>query len=225
MGVKRSKERRETRAGIQGTSPDEGVPIQARSDGEGTTNPPTPPAKKKLGRPTKRTPELVARFLEEVAKARAVYLICQDEGMPSESAIYRWEDEDADFREKFLRARARAGNRLGWRMVEVGERVESGVLDPQAGRVAGEIYYKAARQLAPRDWGEKVKHEVEGNMNTTETRRVVIEVAGLSEEKQAVLAALAAGPKPLPPVDTTARDPGYTPTKFEEEDYQEPEEE
>lgn len=76
-------------------------------------------------------------------------------------------------------------------------------------------------KLAPRRFGDKV--EVDHKGGVTETRRVIIDAAGLSDEQRAVLGALAAGPKPqLPPVDTTARDPGYTPTSHEVEDYEEP---
>jgi len=59
----------------------------------------------KLGRPTRRTPEIVAEILERLADGETLLSICRDEHMPARSNVSLWVREDPEFQDKVARAR------------------------------------------------------------------------------------------------------------------------
>lgn len=59
-----------------------------------------------MGRPSKRTDKVVAEIIERLAKGQPMARICADDHMPDFSTVWRWEDEDDEFRKLSARARA-----------------------------------------------------------------------------------------------------------------------
>lgn len=64
-----------------------------------------PAAPKKIGRPSKRTPEIEAEMLRRISEGETLRSICRDDHMPSFSTAYSWMDDDEDFSARFARAR------------------------------------------------------------------------------------------------------------------------
>lgn len=61
--------------------------------------------KRKPGRQTIRTPEMIESILERISNGEPLAQICRDEGMPCVAAVNKWRDEDAEFDSRFARAR------------------------------------------------------------------------------------------------------------------------
>jgi hypothetical protein len=61
----------------------------------------------KIGRPTKYSEEWAETFCELIADGKSVRDICSSPAQPHKSQVYRWLDEDADFRDQYARARRR----------------------------------------------------------------------------------------------------------------------
>ena len=59
----------------------------------------------KIGRPTKYSPEWAERFCELLAQGQSVRQICSQPGQPDKSQVYRWLEENGDFRDQYARAR------------------------------------------------------------------------------------------------------------------------
>ena len=66
----------------------------------------------KIGRPTKYSPEWAEGFCELLAQGQSVRQICSQPGQPDKSQVYRWLDENGDFRDQYARARG-AGRYAG----------------------------------------------------------------------------------------------------------------
>lgn len=60
---------------------------------------------KKLGRPSKRTPELVNQIIGLIEEGYSERQIAKMDGMPTAMTIRRWKDEDKDFCARSARAR------------------------------------------------------------------------------------------------------------------------
>lgn len=58
-----------------------------------------------MARPSKRTPDTVQRIFERLACGEPMARICADDDMPDFSTVWRWEEEDPDFRKLSMRAR------------------------------------------------------------------------------------------------------------------------
>ncbi|TAL32085.1 MAG: terminase small subunit protein [Phenylobacterium sp.] len=59
----------------------------------------------KMGRPTKRTPEIEREILSRLAEGESLREICRDEHMPMRSNVSLWVREDRDFQDQVARAR------------------------------------------------------------------------------------------------------------------------
>jgi len=62
-------------------------------------------ALKKIGRPSKRTPEIVQRVIEGLKKGTPLTIICAEQGMPCDDTIRSWADGDNDLSRAIARAR------------------------------------------------------------------------------------------------------------------------
>lgn len=60
---------------------------------------------KSPGRPSDYTSEIADRICERIGDGQSLRTICQDEGMPSQSMVYRWLAAQPEFREQYARAR------------------------------------------------------------------------------------------------------------------------
>jgi hypothetical protein len=60
---------------------------------------------KKIGRPSKYTPELAAEICERLSDGEPLRQICRDEHMPAWTAIYAWAAQDKALSERIAQAR------------------------------------------------------------------------------------------------------------------------
>lgn len=143
--------------------------------------------KKKVGRPSKYTPELAERFLTELAtSSKGVITLCREnDDFPDEKTIYTWMHKNRSFHQKYLEAKASQANYLAEEALmladekityidgEGNERVDPGAVAWQRLR-ANERHWAAAR-LAPNIYGERKAKEEESS-NTEEIQRQIIEL-------------------------------------------------
>ncbi|WAX26339.1 terminase small subunit [Ralstonia phage p2110] len=62
--------------------------------------------RRKVGRPSIYSEKLAMEICLRIACGDSVRTICKDAGMPSQDTIYRWVFQNAEFSEKYARARA-----------------------------------------------------------------------------------------------------------------------
>lgn len=67
--------------------------------------PKLPPVKKKMGRPSKYTPELAAEICERLSDGEPLRQICREEYMPSWTSIYSWAAQDKELSDRIAQAR------------------------------------------------------------------------------------------------------------------------
>src|SRR5262249_58979896 len=83
------------------------------------TKPPSRKVPAKIGRPTKYSTEWAARFCELLAQGQSVRQICLQPGQPDKSQVYRWLDENDDFRDQYARAREEQADKLTKEILEL----------------------------------------------------------------------------------------------------------
>ena len=118
-------------------------------------------APSKAGRPSKYTDELAEAICERIAAGESMRSICSEAGMPAQSTVYCWQDDNQDFRSKCARARVEQADNIFHGMADIEEKVLSDELDPVAARVVLSSRQWRAAKLAPKKYGEKL--EVENN--------------------------------------------------------------
>lgn len=58
-----------------------------------------------MGRPSLKTPEMIAEIVRRLATGEPMAKICADPDMPDFSTVWRWEEQDEEFRKVATRAR------------------------------------------------------------------------------------------------------------------------
>ena len=58
-----------------------------------------------MGRPSIKTPELLAAICERLAVGESVRSICRSEDMPTDCAVFRWLATDVAFQKQYLQAK------------------------------------------------------------------------------------------------------------------------
>lgn len=127
---------------------------------------PAPP-KKKIGRPSKYTPETVAEILKRISNGESLRKITKDEHMPHMDTVYLWLLKHPEFSEQYTRAREEQAETLADEIVALADeepvqivddkgvcRVDSGWVTWQRNRVDARKW--VAAKLKPKKYGDRV---------------------------------------------------------------------
>ncbi len=132
-----------------------------------TKRPTARAASAKGGRPSTYTRAIADEICRRIAEGEPLTKICRSPNMPAYSTILGWrvgDMGDGEFSEKYARARQDGADALADKIRELAERVETGKLDPNAGRVAIDALKWIASKLKPRSYGDKL--ELAGKVGT-----------------------------------------------------------
>jgi hypothetical protein len=123
------------------------------------------------GRPSSYDPEIAAEILERLSNGEFLIRICAEEGMPSISAVNRWEMKDAAFSKEVARARALGARCWMEQAMEIGltpkdgrkvtyrsdNTIEMTREDAVAARkLASWVLMEGAKKMSPAQFGDKV---------------------------------------------------------------------
>jgi len=98
----------------------------------------TPVAPKKIGRPSKYTPELAAEICMRLSDGEPLRKICRDEHMPHWTVMYDWLAKDDELSLQVTRARAAGFQAMAEETLEIADNFHLGqteVLDDKGSRV------------------------------------------------------------------------------------------
>lgn len=115
---------------------------------------------------TKKTPEIIDRFLDEIRNGRSAAMACKQPGMPHSKTICAWMRDDAVFAAQYEKAKEERGNYYGELVAEIslaglqGKYKDSGML-----RAAIDGLKWSAARMAPKAYGDRmqVEHSADGN--------------------------------------------------------------
>jgi hypothetical protein len=108
------------------------------------------------GRPSIYEPKLAQRICELLASDKSLVSICEQKGMPSETTVYRWRQENEDFREMYTRAREVQGHVAADVVGDIRRKIMDGAIDWQTGKAAADLAKWEASKRAARDYGDKL---------------------------------------------------------------------
>ena len=128
-------------------------------------NEPQQKPRKKIGRPSKYTPELAAEICERLSNGEPLRQICRDAHMPAWTAIYAWAAADKDLSERIAQAREQGADAIAEEALEIldsppeyvltkqGEAVDSGYVTWQRNRA--EMRLKLLAKWHPKKYGDR----------------------------------------------------------------------
>jgi len=125
-----------------------------------------------MGRPSDFTPELALIICERLVEGESLRAICREDGMPSQSMVFRWLETHESFREQYTRARDMQADTFADELTEISDDARNdwmkrnhGEDDPgwvangehiQRSRLRIETRKWIASKLKPKKYGDKM---------------------------------------------------------------------
>lgn len=109
----------------------------------------------KIGRPSKRTDAVVNEIVERLTKGEPLSRICSDDHMPAFGTVYRWENEDEEFRKLSTRAREIGTHHMADDCLKIADDED---LDPQDKRIRIDTRLRLIGKWNAKIYGDKVQH-------------------------------------------------------------------
>jgi hypothetical protein len=114
-----------------------------------------------MGRPSDYTDELARNICASLASAIPLVKICEQDGMPNPSTVYRWLNENEGFRNMYARAKEDQAELLASQILEIADRSD---LDANDKRIRVDARKWLASKFKPKNYGDKLDI---GNANDT----------------------------------------------------------
>lgn len=127
----------------------------------------TAPQKKKIGRPSKYTPELADEICQRLSNGEPLRQICRDDHMPAWQKIYEWMHKDPNLSGSIAHARDQGADAIAEDILneinqeperilsEGGGRIDSGYV--QLVKMRAEIKLKLLAKWNPKKYGDAMK--------------------------------------------------------------------
>ena len=116
--------------------------------------------KNKGGRPTTKTPELIAEILAQMTEGKSLTAICKQREMPHVGTVYRWLSEDEGFSDGYARATQARARSYAERMEDVVNQALNGEIRSDAARVAVDAYKFITTRLMPQLYGDRQQVDI-----------------------------------------------------------------
>lgn len=122
------------------------------------------------GRPSSYNGDTAALICARLAEGESLRKICQDEGTPDISTVFRWLASHAEFREQYARAREAQADRMAEEILSIADdglndtyvdeegnkRTDHDVVARSRLRVDARKWL--ASKMAPKKYGDKIEH-------------------------------------------------------------------
>ena len=127
-----------------------------------------------MGRPTKRTPEVIERIIEGLSKGTPLTVICESDDMPGRDAVYDWMSNDEELSRHIARAREAGFDQIALDALSIADNSEQDtVLTDKGGEIPNSEWISRSRlrvetrlkllaKWDPKRYGERISQEISG---------------------------------------------------------------
>lgn len=101
---------------------------------------------KKLGRPTKRSPDVIQRIVDGLSNGVPLTVICAEKGMPDDNTVRDWMRTDAELSGAIARAREAGFDRIALEALAIADNTQNDtVLTDKGGEVPNSEWISRSR--------------------------------------------------------------------------------
>ncbi len=145
-----------------------------------------------MGRPSLYSPALAETICARLACGETLQNICKAPSMPARASVYRWVNEDAEFRDIFQRARVAGADIMIEECLELSDEASRLALDPRCGsasiaakKLAIETRLKVAARFAPEKFGKRIRKDVAGIPGASLESKITLDPEQLEQIREA----------------------------------------
>lgn len=119
--------------------------------------------KRKTGRPTKYSGEMVEDICEKIANGRSLRSICAEDCMPTMSTVCKWLSENKEFSEQYARAREKQADYFAEEIIEIADSAVEESAAVSKAKLQIDARKWAASKIAPKKYGDKTELDVKSS--------------------------------------------------------------
>jgi len=128
----------------------------------------------KIGRPSKRTDDIVKRIIEGLSAGTPLTVICKEDGMPHDSTVRDWMADDREFSLAIARAREAGFDQIALDALSIADnRDNDTILTDKGGEIPNSEWISRSRlrvetrlkllaKWDPKRYGDKIAQEISG---------------------------------------------------------------
>ncbi|EOC1267558.1 ubiquitin carboxyl-hydrolase [Cronobacter sakazakii] len=155
----------------------------------------------KTGRPSDYLPEVAADICSLLADGESLRKVCERQGMPNKSTVFRWLAQHEEFRDQYAKATETRADAIFEEMFDIADTVAEEAAAVGKARLRIDTRKWALARMNPKKYGDKVSQEIDhkssdGSMTPHPTTIQLVPV------------------EPTHEPDSTATDTGETGTTF-----------
>jgi hypothetical protein len=152
-----------------------------------------------MGRPSKRTPEVVQKVIEGLSKGIPLTIICQPDDMPCDDTIRIWAEDDEELSRDIARARIAGHDQIAMDALRIADTPMEGIVEKTGKdgvevtradmlghrKLQVETRLKLLAKWDPKRYGEKIAQEIsgpDGGPVQTESKRTSEEQDAFAEK-------------------------------------------
>ena len=113
---------------------------------------------RKMGRPSLYSEEIATRICTEIALGKSLVRICEADDMPSRTTVFQWLDNNAEFQDRYTRARMAQADTYADEIVDLADKAE----DANLARLQIDARKWTAAKLRPSRYSERFLNEHTG---------------------------------------------------------------
>jgi hypothetical protein len=126
-----------------------------------------------MGRPSKRTPEIIDEIIRRVSEGEPLAVICREENMPDRSTFHDWRNADEELSQRFARARDEGFDALATQCLDIADDERHDWKMTQKGTITDEVAIGRAKlqvdtrlkllsKWDPKRYGDRIAQEISG---------------------------------------------------------------
>ena len=106
-----------------------------------------------MGRPSLKSPELIEKICERLARGEPLAAICRDDGMPAPRTVREWAETDKTISAAIAHAREDGHDAIALQALSIADERDE---DPASRRVMVETRLKLLAKWDPKRYGDKI---------------------------------------------------------------------
>lgn len=129
-----------------------------------------------MGRPSKRTPEIIERVIAGLRKGTPLTVICEPDDMPCDDSIRIWAESDEGLSRDIARARLAGHDRIAWETLTIADTPVEGIVEKTGKdgvevtradmlghrKLQVETRLKLLAKWDPKRYGDRIAQEISG---------------------------------------------------------------
>lgn len=120
--------------------------------------------KRKTGRPTKYSDEIIEKICELIARGMSLRAVCLQDDMPSMATVCKWLSDNQEFSEQYARAREEQADLFVDEIISIADSVEPDSAAVAKAKLQIDSRKWVAAKMMPKKYGDKVEQQITGNL-------------------------------------------------------------